>query len=194
MNIIVVLVDVVMGKVIDYMSSRVYNFLFSFRSVIVPGKVVIVLSGRYAGRKAVVLRTFEEGTKTKRFSHVLVAGIDRYPRTVTNTLLKANKKLEGEAKVVADKKTARRGLIKPFVKFVNVQHIMPTRYSLDIHEDLSKAVTQTGFASNVEDKDVKKQLKKAFKEQLEARYKNINKATESKYVQGAAYFFRKLRF
>ena len=51
-----------------------------------PGKVVIVLAGRYAGRKAVVVKAFDEGTNEHKFPHALVAGIERYPLKVTHTL------------------------------------------------------------------------------------------------------------
>ena len=37
----------------------------SFKS----GKVVIMLAGRFAGRKAVVVKTTEEGNGDKRFGH-----------------------------------------------------------------------------------------------------------------------------
>lgn len=69
------------------------------------GKVVIVLSGRYAGRKAVVVKTFDDGTSEKQFGHALVAGIDRYPRKVTKKLGKA--------------KLKKKSKIKPFLK-VNI--------------------------------------------------------------------------
>ena len=48
-----------------------------------PGKIVIVLSGRYAGKKAVIVKVFEEGTKELKFPHALVAGIDRAPLKVS---------------------------------------------------------------------------------------------------------------
>lgn len=35
------------------------------------GKVVIVLAGRYAGRKAVVVKASEEGNEAKKFGHAL---------------------------------------------------------------------------------------------------------------------------
>ena len=41
------------------------------------GKVVLLLGGRYAGRKAVIVKPSDEGTSDKPFSHALVAGIDR---------------------------------------------------------------------------------------------------------------------
>jgi len=40
--------------------------------------VVILLNGRHAGKKAIVVKTFEDGTKDREFGHCLIAGIDRY--------------------------------------------------------------------------------------------------------------------
>lgn len=67
-----------------------------------PNKVVLVLSGRYAGRKAIVVKTFDDGSSDKQFGHALVAGIDRYPRKVTGSMGKA--------------KLKKRSKIKPFLK------------------------------------------------------------------------------
>jgi large subunit ribosomal protein L27e len=56
------------------------------------GKVVIVLAGRHAGQKAVVIKTFDDGSTAnddKRFAHCLVAGIARPPRKVTRAMSKA---------------------------------------------------------------------------------------------------------
>lgn len=66
------------------------------------GKVVLVLSGRYAGRKAIVMRHFDDGTAEKQYGHALVAGIDRYPRGVHKRM--------GKGKI------HKRSKIKPFVK------------------------------------------------------------------------------
>merc|ERR1711976_951790 len=71
-----------------------------------PGKVVIVLAGRYTGRKAIIVKQQDDGTQDRGYGHALVAGIDRYPRKVSK--------------------------IKPFVKVVNYNHLMPTRYSVDV--------------------------------------------------------------
>lgn len=76
------------------------------RKIMKQGKVVLVLSGRYAGRKAIIVRTFDDGTSDKQFGHALVAGIDRYPRKVTK---KMNKTL-----------LHKKSKIKPFLK---VSHI-----------------------------------------------------------------------
>lgn len=72
------------------------------RKIMKANKVVIVLSGRYAGRKAVVVKTFDDGTAEKQFGHALIAGIDRYPRKVTKKLGKA--------------KLKKKSKIKPFIK------------------------------------------------------------------------------
>ena len=66
------------------------------------GKVVLVLSGRFAGRKAIIMKTFDEGTADKLFGQALVAGIDRYPRRVTRRMNKS--------------KVHKNCRIKPFIK------------------------------------------------------------------------------
>ena len=66
------------------------------------GKVVLVLAGRYAGRKAIIVKPTDDGTTDKPFGHALVAGIDRYPRMVTKRMSK--------------KKVKQRSKVKPFLK------------------------------------------------------------------------------
>lgn len=110
------------------------------------GKVVLVLSGRYAGRKAIVMRNFDDGTSEKQYGHAWVAGIDRYPRKVHKRMGKG--------------KLHKRSKIKPFVKvsftsfkfsvystvscgnvvflvtqMLNYNHLMPTRYTVDLALD-----------------------------------------------------------
>merc|ERR1712099_177994 len=64
------------------------------------------------------------GTSDKPFGHALIAGIDRYPRIVTKRMSK--------------KKVKQKSKIKPFLKVVNYNHLMPTRYSVDIALDKDK--------------------------------------------------------
>jgi large subunit ribosomal protein L27e len=90
------------------------------------GKVVIVLSGRYAGKKAIIVKSYEDGHDKRKFSHVLVAGIKRNPRKVTKSMSK--------------KKVNKRSKIIPFVKHINYQHVMPTRYSVDLSDGLKKVL------------------------------------------------------
>merc|ERR1712087_751628 len=79
-----------------------------------PGKVAIITHGRYAGRKAIIVKSFDHGSPTKRFSHSLVVGLSKIPRKITKkqpTSVKKNKLS-----------------IKVFFKMVNHSHLMLTRY------------------------------------------------------------------
>jgi large subunit ribosomal protein L27e len=126
-----------------------------------PGKVVVLLNGRYAGRKAVIVKHYDEGTKDRSYGHCLVAGIDRYPRAVTTHMTK--------------KKIMRRSKVKPFVRVVNFNHIMPTRYSIDA--DLKNVNHETDPTKR------------------EAARKIVRKAFEDRYKSGKnKWFFTKLRF
>ncbi len=61
-------------------------------------------------------QTYDEGSTDRPYSHCLVAGVDRYPRKVTKRMGK--------------KKIEKRSKLKPFVRVVNYNHLMPTRYSV----------------------------------------------------------------
>ncbi|KAJ2171272.1 60S ribosomal protein L27B [Coemansia sp. RSA 521] len=129
------------------------------------GKVVIILQGRYAGKKAVIVKNFDEGTSERPYPHAVVAGIERYPLKVTRSMDK--------------KKVAARSRVKPFVKVVNYAHLMPTRYTLEL-EDIKAAVT----AESLQEPSQRTAAKKAVRVSLEKRYlTGKNK-----------WFFTKLRF
>ena len=65
-------------------------------------QVAIVLQGRQAGKKVVVIKQLDEGTKERPYPHAVVAGIERYPRKVT--------------KRMGNKTLAKRSKVKPFIK------------------------------------------------------------------------------
>uniref|UniRef100_A0A7S1BKL8 KOW domain-containing protein n=1 Tax=Corethron hystrix TaxID=216773 RepID=A0A7S1BKL8_9STRA len=150
------------------------------------GKVVIVLAGRFAGRKAVVVKTLEsdrsqtEGPRKKgQCTRVLIAGIARNPRKVTRAMSK--------------KKVEKRSAMKPFVKFINVNHVFPTRYQVDM--DLKKVVGEQALASTDGLRgDARVDAKKALKRVFEERYLNQKDVTSEKKAIGSNYFFKKLRF
>ena len=103
---------------------------------------------------------------------LLVAGIDRYPRKVVKAMGKA--KLE------------KRSKIKPFVKLVNFNHIMPTRYTVDF--DFKKSLDGDSLA-----KEARPDSRKAVKKVFEEKYKNQQGLSEKK-AGGTQFFFKKLRF
>ena len=96
------------------------------------GRVVILTSGRMAGKKAVIVKNNDDGKKERKFAHALVVGIERPPRKVT--------------KKMSQKKFDRKSRIKPFVKFVNYNHMMPTRFVLKEELEL-KVVTEEKMAA-----------------------------------------------
>ncbi|KAJ0971781.1 hypothetical protein J5N97_019740 [Dioscorea zingiberensis] len=129
-----------------------------------PNKAVIVLQGRFAGRKAVIIRSFDEGTRDRPYGHCLVAGISKYPKKVIRK--------------DSAKKTAKKSRVKAFLKVVNYNHIMPTRYTLDV--DLKDVVTLDALQSG----DKKVVACKETKARLEERFKTGKNR----------WFFTKLRF
>ena len=61
------------------------------------GKVVLLLNGRQAGKKAVIVKTFDEGTQDRPYGHCLVAGIMKYPLKITKSM--DEKKIAKRSKV-----------------------------------------------------------------------------------------------
>ncbi|XP_052207348.1 60S ribosomal protein L27-3-like [Diospyros lotus] len=129
-----------------------------------PNKAVILLQGRFAGRKAVIVRSFDDGTRDRPYGHCLVAGISKYPKKVIRK--------------DSAKKTAKKSRVKAFVKLVNYNHIMPTRYTLDV--DLKDVVSLDALQS----RDKKVTTAKEIKARFEERFKSGKNR----------WFFSKLRF
>ncbi|XP_033762914.1 large ribosomal subunit protein eL27-like [Argopecten irradians] len=129
------------------------------------GKVVLILNGRFAGRKAVIVKNYDDGTQEKGYGHALVAGIDRYPRKVTRDMGK--------------KKTKDRSKMKTFMRVYNYNHLMPTRYSVDVNLDKT-SVNKDAFR----DPALKRKARRDVKAKFEERYKTGKNR----------WFFQKLRF
>ncbi|EKX49850.1 large subunit ribosomal protein L27e, cytoplasmic [Guillardia theta CCMP2712] len=129
------------------------------------GKVVIVLNGRMAGKKGIIVKTFDDGTDGRKYGHAIVAGIDRAPLKVKKSM--------------SEKKVQKRSRVKPFLKLVNFNHLMPTRYSVDVD------FKPMGISPEVVTNPSKRE---------EAR-KAIKQAFQERYTQGKnRWFFSKLRF
>ncbi|RAL42509.1 hypothetical protein DM860_011127 [Cuscuta australis] len=129
-----------------------------------PNKAVILLQGRYAGKKAVIVKSFEEGTHERRYGHCLVAGISKYPSKIIRK--------------DSAKKQAKKSRVKAFVKVVNYNHIMPTRYTLDV--ELKDVITPDCLQS----RNKRVTAAKEAKSRLEERFKSGKNR----------WFFSKLRF
>ncbi len=157
-----------------------------------PGKVVVMLTGRHAGRKAVILKVYYEGTKTRKFGHCLVAGLQRYPRKVTRTM--------------STQKANRRMKLKPFIQYVNFNHFMPTRYqvsSLLKIQTLEKAFDErlqvkSGVDVKTRDPlnnaDFKSDFLKRIGNQFSEQFKKLDLNDNSKENIIAKFLFKPLRF
>ncbi|KAK9801373.1 hypothetical protein WJX73_002675 [Symbiochloris irregularis] len=127
-------------------------------------KVVILLAGRYAGKKAVILKYFDDGTSSRSYGHASVCILAKEPRKVI--------------KKQSQKKQNKRSFLKTTVKTVNYQHLMPTRYSLDV--DLKTVFTNDAYGS---------------RENLRGACLEANKILTEKFKSGKnRWFFTKLRF
>ncbi|KAF2857625.1 hypothetical protein K470DRAFT_161806 [Piedraia hortae CBS 480.64] len=109
----------------------------------------IISRGRYAGKKVVIIQPQDNGTKKHAFPHAIVAGIERYPQQVTRRMSKV--------------RMAKRSKVKPFIKVINYNHMMPTRYTLEL-EGLKGAVTTETFTEVSQREDAKKMVKKTLEE------------------------------
>lgn len=101
--------------------------------------------------QVVIVQPQDSGSKAHPFSYAIVAGIERYPLKVTRRMGK--------------KTVEKRSRVKPFIKVVNYNHLMPTRYTLEL-EGLKGTVTPETFKEVSQREDAKKTIKKA----LEDRY------------------------
>lgn len=78
------------------------------------GKVVIMTAGKYAGKKAVIVKVNEAGDSKYKFPYAVVCGVARPPRKVYTKM--------------SEKKVMKRTSMRVFTKVVNLQHFMPTRF------------------------------------------------------------------
>merc|ERR1712083_286235 len=107
-----------------------FNSTFSIikmGKIMKKGRVVILLAGRLSGKKAIIIKQNDEGKKNRKFPHALVAGVERSPRKVTKKMSK--------------KKVERKSTIKPFVKYVNYNHLLATRFIIKDDFDFKNIVT-----------------------------------------------------
>lgn len=107
------------------------------------------LSADEHSHKVVIIQPVDTGSKSHPFPHALVAGIERYPLQVTRRMSKARQQ--------------KRSKVKPFIKTINYNHLMPTRYTLEL-EGLKGVVTNDTFKEVSQREEAKKTVKKALEE------------------------------
>ncbi len=169
--------------------------------------MVIILQGRFAGKKAVIVQAYDDGHGDRKFGHAVgewmarlewwahrrcggghsacfrgasssrcarltsgspagppplfsallfaVAGVDRSPKKVTRDMSKKQ----------FNKKTS----VKPFVKFVNYNHVMPTRYTLDVADKIKALLGDDTLTNEEKRKTALKTLKTTLDERCVGR-------------------------
>ena len=117
--------------------------------VLKPGKVALVTRGRFAGKKVVIVQPVDNGSKAHPFPHAVVAGVERYPLKVTRSM--------------SQKRMQKRSKVKAFIKVINYNHLMPTRYALEL-ESLKGVISADTFKEPSQREDAKKTIKSAFED------------------------------
>mmetsp|Transcript_19445 Transcript_19445/g.53425 ORF Transcript_19445/g.53425 Transcript_19445/m.53425 type:complete len:148 (-) Transcript_19445:97-540(-) len=140
------------------------------------GRIVVILQGRQAGKKAIVVKTFDDGTKARSFGHCLVAGVDRPPLKVTKKMSK--------------KKITRRLKVKPFLKYINYNHMMPTRYQVPAELGAQTMATDAQMETSDGRIEARKFIKKVFQE----RFVNPPADKSGRPSKDVIYLRKKLRF
>ena len=107
-----------------------------------PGKVVVVLNGRNAGAKGVIVKSNYESVKDRKYPHCLVVGLSKGPRKPTKRNLA---KLQAKIKKLEASKDPndRINALKSFgvfIKTYNMSHLLATRYTLKDELGLVKSI------------------------------------------------------
>jgi large subunit ribosomal protein L27e len=63
---------------------------------------------------------------------------------------------------MSQKKIERRSKVKPFVKIVNYNHLMPTRYTVAADLELKNVVNEEKLSNKETRKQLKRELRKLF--------------------------------
>merc|ERR1711879_887411 len=96
---------------------------------------------------------YDDGSKARPFGHALVTGVDKAPLKVTKTMSK--------------KKIAKRTRVKPFVKYVNYNHMMPTRYMVPAEIGAQSLVSEQQMEAGSDGRiEAKKFIKKLLQEKF----------------------------
>ncbi|KAH0480814.1 MAG: uncharacterized protein KVP18_002306 [Porospora cf. gigantea A] len=140
------------------------------------GRIVLVLKGKHAGKKGVVVQV-EQKTRERKFNHALVVGIAKPPRRVTKTM--------------SDEQIEKRLCTFPFIKRVNLAHLLPTRYTVDKDMDVKSLIPA---AVDLAKPESKKEALQHIRKVLLEKFLNPTKAKTGEVSRDIVFLRRKLRF
>ena len=107
-----------------------------------PGKVVLILNGRYAGNKGIIIKSNYESVRDRKYPHCTVIGLAKGPRKPTKrniAKLQARiKELESQKEQNDKIKTLKSFGV--FIKTYNMSHLLATRYTVKEDFGISKTL------------------------------------------------------
>jgi large subunit ribosomal protein L27e len=132
-------------------------------------RFVILLNGRHAGKKAVVLAASLDATDNRKYPHALVLGIEKCPK-------KLSKEMSQETLV-------KRTQVRCFIKTVNFNHLLLTRHMLKDDDFWNKVKVPT-IVDSLADKATKQKT-----------IEDLSGVLRQKYLNGKhPWFFKPLQF
>ena len=142
-----------------------------------PGKVVLVLNGRYAGHKGIIIKSNYESVKDRKYPHCLVVGISKGPRKPTKkNIAKLQDRIK---KLEASKdKSDNVKLLKSFgifIKTYNMSHLLATRYTVKEDFGIAKSMEKLDNLEKKvkEDKDLIEKKEKGKKEENQKELESL---------------------
>ena len=149
-----------------------------------PGKVVVVLNGRYAGRKGIIVKSNYESVRDRKYPHCMVVGLSKGPRKPTKkNLAKLQEKIKKlEAAKDSNERLNTLKTFGVFIKTYNMTHLLATRYqvkedfgigkTLEKLDNLEKKVKEDKAAIDAKEKSKKDDENQKELETLKTKYGN----------------------
>ena len=125
-------------------------------ALVQAGRMGIVLNGRHAGKKVIVLASYET-SEERKYPHCIVLGIEKCPKKLT--------------KDMTQEQLVKKTQVKCFVKTLNSNHILLTRYTLKDDDLLSKVKVEE-LVKSMGDASEKKAALEAASKVLRQKYLN----------------------
>ena len=149
-----------------------------------PGKVVVVLNGRFAGHKGIIVKSNYESGKDRKYPHCLVVGLSKGPRKATKkNLAKLQDKIKKlESAKDSNEKVNTLKSFGVFIKTYNMSHLLATRYTvkedfgvnktLEKLDNLEKKVKEDKVAIDAKERNKKEEVNQKDLETLKTKLGN----------------------
>ena len=129
---------------------------FDMSALVAPGRFALVLNGRHAGKKVVVLTSYA-ATEDRKYPHCVVLGIEKCPKKIT--------------KDMTQEQLTKKTQVKCFVKIMNCNHLLLTRHMLK-DDDLLQKIKVEDVVKSMADAAEKKVVLEAATKVLRQKYLN----------------------